>query len=230
MYINNTQTHTHTHTQEQKKEVLGKVQWASESQTVVRFSGGGLAGSRKPVQAITVPWWTPWYHLLWDSVSLGATMESTNVWWTPISKRQWLVLWSYTGDQVKVLTSTSFQPRQVMNTEVWPKPHQWATSTTPISWVTRGHIEDESIEFSLHYWLRHWVEKWEKYQSGKWKEADFHQQTCSQRMRWRGEALVLCMSWLTGIFQILFAQGDNRKKQCRATFLKVNTQCNFASL
>lgn len=131
MYINNTQTHTHTHTQEQKKEVLGKVQWASESQTVVRFSGGGLAGSRKPVQAITVPWWTPWYHLLWDSVSLGVTMESMNVWWTPISRRQWLVLWSYTGDQVKVLTSTSFQPRQVMNTEVWPKPHQWATSTTP---------------------------------------------------------------------------------------------------
>lgn len=135
MYINNTYTHTHTQTQEQKEEVSVKGQWASESQNVVGVQGRGLIGSRKPVQAIMVPWMamgcTPLYHLLWGSISLGVTIKSVTVWWTPISRRQWLVLWRYRGDQVKVLASKSFQAKRVMNTEVWLKSHYWATNPAP---------------------------------------------------------------------------------------------------
>lgn len=169
--------------------------------------------------------WTPWYQLLWGSVSLGVTIGSVNVWWTPVSRRQCLVLWRYRGDQVKVLASTSFQPKRVMNTEVWLKPHQWATNPAPYQlsdkktqrrWVNR-------ILFALLIETLSW--KMRKISIREIKRSTLPSVKVPQRMWWRGEALVLCMSWLSDrpkIFQILFAQGDSHKKQCWATFLKVN--------
>ena len=47
-------------------------------QNIAGIQGMGITGSRKPVQAIMVPLvavgWTPLYHLVSGSISLGVTM------------------------------------------------------------------------------------------------------------------------------------------------------------